>query len=49
MGWSVTEGDDSFYTPAYIDFPTFTPKNYFWPIKLDDLYRNNKLQQSYLW
>lgn len=48
-GWSVTESDDSFYTPSYIDFPTFTPKNYFWPIKLDDLYRNNKLQQSYLW
>ncbi|MGN1233673.1 MAG: RagB/SusD family nutrient uptake outer membrane protein [Candidatus Cryptobacteroides sp.] len=48
-GWSVTESDDSFYTPAYIEFPTFTPKNYFWPIKLDDLYRNNKLQQSYLW
>lgn len=49
MGWSITESDDSFYTPAYIEFPTFTPKNYFWPIKLDDLYRNNKLQQSYLW
>lgn len=48
-GWSITESDDSFYTPAYIEFPTFTPKNYFWPIKLDDLYRNNKLQQSYLW
>lgn len=49
MGWSVTESDESFYTPAYIDFQTFTPRDYFWPIKLDDIYRNNKLQQSPLW
>lgn len=48
-GWSVSERDDSFYTPAYIDFPSFTPKDYFWPIKLKDIYKNNKLQQSYLW
>lgn len=49
MGWSVSEADESFYTPAYVAFPKFTPKDYFWPIKLDDLYKNNKLQQSYLW
>ena len=49
MGWSVTESDETFYTPAYIYFREFTPRDYFWPIKLDDLYRNNKLIQSPLW
>ena len=48
-GWSVNESDESFYTPAYIYFQSFTPRDYFWPIKLDDLYKNNKLQQSPLW
>ena len=49
MGWSITESDETFYTPTYIYFREFTPKDYFWPIKLDDLYRNNKLIQSPLW
>ncbi len=49
MGWSVTEQDESFYIPAYIEFVEFTPRDYFWPIRLDDIYRNNKLQQSPLW
>lgn len=49
MGWNVDAEDESFYTPTYIYGQTFTPKNYFWPIKLDDLYMNNRLQQSPLW
>ena len=49
MGWSVSESGDSFYTPAYVAVQEFTPRDYFWPIKLDDLYRNNKLQQSPEW
>lgn len=48
-GWTITETGDAFYIPNYIYFQTFTPKDYFWPIKLDDLYRNKKLQQSPLW
>lgn len=48
-GWDVTATDETFYTPSYIYFRKFTPRDYFWPIRLDDLYKNNKLQQSPLW
>ena len=48
-GWSVSESGDDFYIPSYIYFRDFTPRDYFWPIKLDDLYRNKKLKQSPLW
>lgn len=48
-GWSVLESTEDFYQPTYIFFKKFTPKDYFWPIKLHDLYVNNNLQQSPLW
>lgn len=48
-GWNVSATGDEFYIPTYIYFPQFTPKDYFWPIKLDDIYRNRKLLQSPLW
>lgn len=48
-GWSVTETDETYYTPRYVYYLNFTPRDYFWPIKLDDLYRNDKLIQSPLW
>lgn len=48
-GWNVLETDEDYYQPTYIYFKKFTPKDYFWPIKLHDLYVNNNLQQSPLW
>lgn len=48
-GWNVMESTEDYYTPTYIFFKKFTPKDYFWPIKLYDLYVNNNLQQSPLW
>ena len=49
MGWNTSADDESFYTPTYIYSQTFSKRNYFWPIKLEDMYRNDKLQQSPLW
>lgn len=49
MGWNTDSDDDSFYTATYVYGLKFTPRDYFWPIKLEDMYRNNKLQQSPLW
>lgn len=48
-GWNVLETDEDYYQPTYIYFKKFTPKDYFWPMKLHDLYVNNNLQQSPLW
>jgi hypothetical protein len=48
-GWNVSSTGDDFYNPVYVFNQKFTPRDYFWPIKLDDLYRNNKLQQSPEW
>lgn len=49
MGWDANAEDETFYTPTYIFGQQFTPRDYFWPIKLEDMYRNNLLQQSPLW
>jgi hypothetical protein len=48
-GWNVSSTGDDFYNPVYVFNQKFTPRDYFWPIKLDDLYRNDKLQQSPEW
>lgn len=49
-GWNIGEKTEiGYYQVQYIYFRKFTPRDYFWPIKLDDLYRNNKLKQSPLW
>lgn len=48
-GWNTLESDEHFYEPVYIYFKSFSPRDYFWPIKLQDLYINNKLKQSPLW
>lgn len=48
-GWNVLETTEDYYQPTYIFFKKFTPKDYFWPIRLQDLYVNNNLQQSPLW
>lgn len=49
-GWNVSEKTESgYYQVKYIYFPKFTPRDYFWPIKLNDIYVNRKLKQSPLW
>ena len=49
-GWNVSEKTETgYYQVQYIYFRKFTQKDYFWPIKLDDLYKNKKLKQSPLW
>ena len=48
-GWNVSSTGDDFYIPVYVYDQKFTPRDYFWPIKLDDIYKNNKLQQSPEW
>lgn len=49
-GWNVSEKSEvGYYQVRYIYFRKFTPRDYFWPIKLDDIYRNRKLKQSPLW
>lgn len=49
-GWNVSEKSESgYYQVKYIYFPKFTPRDYFWPIKLQDIYVNRKLKQSPLW
>lgn len=49
-GWNVTEKTEvGYYQVKYIYFRKFTPKDYFWPIKMDDIYVNRKLKQSPSW
>lgn len=49
-GWTVSEkSEEGYYQVKYIFFRKFTPRDYFWPIKLDDIYKNRKLKQSPLW
>jgi len=49
-GWNVAEKDEiGYYQVKYIATRKFTPKDYFWPIKNDDLYKNDKLIQSPQW
>lgn len=49
-GWNI-DGDteEDYYQVAYLYFPKFTLKDYFWPIKLSDLYVNKNLIQSPYW
>jgi hypothetical protein len=49
-GWSVSEATElGYYQVRYIYFRNFMPKDYFWPIKDMDLYKNDKLKQSPQW
>jgi hypothetical protein len=49
-GWNVSEKtEEDYYQVNYIYFRKFTPKDYFWPIKSQDLYVNDKLIQSPYW
>lgn len=49
-GWNIQGTTDAdYYQMAYIYFRKFTLKDYFWPIKLSDLYVNKKLIQSPYW
>ncbi len=49
-GWNVIgEGEMDYYQMRYIYQRKFMKKDYFWPIKTEDLYINNKLLQSPGW
>ena len=49
-GWNVAEKSEAaYYQVKYIYFRKFLPRDYFWPIKTMDLYKNNKLVQSPQW
>jgi hypothetical protein len=46
----VSEKEElGYYQVTYIATRKFMIRDYFWPIKTDDLYRNNKLVQSPQW
>lgn len=49
-GWSVLESDPEYFYQSRVIFErTFMPRDYLWPIKNDDLYRNTLLRQNPLW
>lgn len=49
-GWNVSEKtEEGFYQPMVVFAKKFTPRDYFWPIKLKDLYVNANLDQSPMW
>ncbi len=49
-GWNVTEKNEiGYYQVTYLFFRKFLPRDYFWPIKQQDLYVNDKLVQSPQW
>lgn len=50
MGWSVLESEpEFFYQSREIFSRKFMPRDYLWPIKNADLYKNTKLVQNPLW
>jgi hypothetical protein len=49
-GWDYTQRtSETFYRPVSLFSRTFTVKDYFWPISLDELRRNTKLKQNPGW
>ena len=49
-GWSILESDAEFFYQSRVIFERkFMPRDYLWPIKNDDLYRNGLLRQNPLW
>lgn len=49
-GWNITgTTEEDYYQVSYIYFKKFTLKDYFWPIRLKDLYVNRNLIQSPYW
>lgn len=49
-GWSISESlPEGFYTEKTLYIKSFTPKDYLWPLKQQDLYVNSKLVQNPLW
>lgn len=49
-GWSILEADaEFFYNDRVIFERSFMPRDYLWPIKTDDIYRNSLLVQNPIW
>ncbi|WP_346236889.1 RagB/SusD family nutrient uptake outer membrane protein [Niabella insulamsoli] len=50
LGWDVKQRlSAAFYRPNALFSRTFTTKDYFWPISLDEMRRNPKLKQNLGW
>ena len=50
QGWSVLESSADFYYQRRTIFNrSFMPRDYLWPIKKEDLYKNDKLVQNPQW
>jgi hypothetical protein len=49
-GWNVNEDtEEGYYQVRYIAFRKYMPRDYFWPVKMNDIYVNRNLIQSPLW
>ena len=49
-GWNIAESlPEGFYKEITLYVKSFTPKDYLWPLKQQDLYVNDKLVQNPLW
>lgn len=49
-GWNVTEGSlQGYYKEVLIFQPEFVNRNYFWPIRLSELYTDKNLKQNLGW
>ncbi|MCX2452252.1 RagB/SusD family nutrient uptake outer membrane protein [Pedobacter sp. PLR] len=50
LGWSIREKEPQlFYRPLNLFSRTFTKRDYFWPLSLNELRRNSKLTQNPGW
>ena len=49
-GWNVTGKEEmEYYNVVTLYLQKFTPRDYFWPIKISDLYVNRNLIQNPMW
>ena len=49
-GWNVTGKEEmDYYNVVTLFLQKFTPRDYFWPIKINDLYVNRNLIQNPMW
>ncbi len=49
QGWNISGRGNDFYKIATLYIPTFEFKDYFWPIKEDELLKNPNLVQNLGW
>ncbi|WP_262915165.1 RagB/SusD family nutrient uptake outer membrane protein [Niabella ginsengisoli] len=50
LGWDIGQRDPApFYRPITLYNRTFTERDYFWPISIEELTRNRELKQNLGW